>query len=418
MVFSKTLPNGLRIIGQKLPYFHSLSIGVWIGTGTVKETLSEGGISHFIEHMLFKGTQTRSAQDIASQMDSIGAQINAFTSKECTCYYIRATEEYLQEAVDMLGDIVLHSAFDKAEMEKEKGVIVEEILMVEDSPEDLALDLLGETFYKGHELGWPILGTKQSVTGFTREDLIRYVDKHYNPANILISCAGNFDEAELVDAVAKAFNIPASGTEQPWPGKPQRNKKSICVREKDIEQAHIALALPGYDSESSGYFPLLILNNAFGGNMSSRLFQKIREEKGLAYSVYSYTFSYRNTGGMGIYAGTNASQAKAVLNLMIEEINLLRKSGLTEEELTRSKNQLKGSYILANESVASRMTSIGKSMLLLGKTHTEEETIAKIEAVTAESVQAILSDVLDTSSMCASIVGKTGMTEDEISKLW
>lgn len=419
MIIEKKLSNGVTLIAEKLPYFRSLSLGFWIGTGSVKEAKQEAGMSHFIEHMLFKGTEKRTSQEIAAQMDGIGAQINAFTAKECTCYYAKALEEHTEISADVLSDLVLHSSFDPAEMKKEKGVVIEEIAMVEDSPEDLAQDLLSSTYFSGHPLGAPILGTKESVESFTRESLMAYMDKHYTPDNIIIAAAGCLDENKLTDCIEKSFDAkPCEECKKPYPDAPKLEAKRHIAREKDVEQVHISLALPGYPIDDGRYFPLLVLNNILGGSMSSRLFQKIREEKGMAYSVYSYTSSYRNTGMLGLYAGTNANQAQTVLELMLEEMRLLIKDGITDGEFTRSKEQLKGNYILGSESPGARMMSIGKSKLLNGRIFTEEETVSRIEAVTMEGVRDVIPQSFNFDLMTAAFVGRLNGKADEWSKMW
>ncbi len=418
MFFEHTLPNGLRVVAQRLPHLHSVSVGTWIGTGSVKEEDGEAGISHFIEHMLFKGTERRNAQAIAAEMDSIGAQMNAFTAKECTCYYIKATEDRLEESLDMLGDIIGHSKLDPVELEKEKGVVLEEILMFEDTPEDIATEALNGAYYEGHALAKPILGSRESVSAFTPDDLRAYMKEHYGPGNMLIAVAGNFDEDALVDKIARHFGASVSSADKPYPNAPGRPIKRVVAREKDIEQAHVSLALPGYGAEDERYFPLVVLNNALGGNMSSRLFQKIREERGLAYSVYSYTSSYKDCGSLGLYSASNVAQARVVVELMLEELRAVRKDGITEEEFQRSKNQIKGSFILGNESSGARMSSIGKSALMYGRARSEEETLAKLEAVTMENIEEILADVLDESAMVGAFVGKNAAELEKIGELW
>lgn len=419
MFFESALPNGLRIIGQKLPHYQSISLGVWIGTGSVKERDNEAGISHFIEHMLFKGTRRRSAQQIAAEMDGMGAQLNAFTSKECTCYYAKFMGSRLRQAADVLSDMVLHSAFDPEEMKKEKGVVTEEILMVEDSPEDLAMDLLSETFFGKSPLGSPILGTKETVQSFTREGILNYMARHYEPANMLVAVAGDFDEQEITDCVNELFG----SSSQPfpvenYPAPPAPSGKRISLREKDIEQTHVTLATPAFSAEDPRFYPLLVLNNALGGTMSSRLFQKIREERGLAYSVYSFASSYRDTGTLGFYAGTNAGQARTVLDLMLQEMEDVRKNGLSDLEFSRSKDQLKGSYILGNESTGARMSAIGKNKLLYGRVRSEEEIVRSIEAVTQDDIMEIAQTVLSTENMCGALVGKVKGFESDVNKLW
>lgn len=419
MIFNHTLDNGMRIIGQKLPSFNSISVGVWVGTGSVKEVQGEEGLSHFIEHMLFKGTQKRSAIQIATQMDDIGAQINAFTSKESTCYYIKATKEHLEKSVEMLSDMIINSAFDPKEMEKEKGVVIEEIAMVEDTPEDLVMEIMGKEFYKNHPLGQPILGTKESVSSFSQKDIFNYIKKHYVASNMLVSIAGNFEESQIIDLVNKYFDLPKVDYDVPYPRVPTYGKKSLVYAQKDIEQVHTCLVMPGLSPQDDSYYPLVVVNNAFGGNMSSRLFQKIREDKGLAYSVYSFTSSYKDSGIIGFYAGTNANRAYEVVEIIINEIKELKKHGLKADELERSKNQLKGSYILGNENTGSRMVSIGKSMLLNGKIRTEEEVINLIDKVDKNAVNNVIEQIFAFESLYGSFVGKINeLKNTDIDKLW
>lgn len=418
MFYETTLPNGIRVIGQRLPHFRSVSMGVWVGTGSVKERPGEAGVSHYIEHMLFKGTEKRSAQAIAAEMDGIGAQLNAFTSKECTCFYAKSMDVHLEKTADVLSDMVFHSAFDPAEMEKEKGVVCEEILMVEDTPEDVAMELLSSAYFGESPLGKPILGTEESVRSMTRELVTDYLARHYNAGNILVAVAGNFEEQQLYDVLCKYFCDAGSPfPPEPYPSVIVPQGHRFLSKEKPIEQCHICLATPAYCAQDPRYYPLLVLNNALGGNLSSRLFQKIREERGLAYSVYSFNSSYRQLGTLGFYAGTNAAQAKTVLALMLEELHTLRDTGLTEEEFVRSKEQLKGSYVLGNESTGSRMTAIGKRKLLYNETKTEEEILASIDAVSMEDVSAAAKEVLSTDQLAAAFVGKVTGLEAELERL-
>lgn len=414
MFYEAVLPNGMKIAAQKLPHFRSVSLGVWVGTGTVKERPSEAGISHFIEHMLFKGTHSRTAAGIAAEMDRIGAVLNAFTSKECTCYYAKATGEHLNDIAEILSDMVEHSAFDPAEMEKEKSVVVEEINMSEDTPEDVVMELLSAAYFAGSALAHPILGTRESVRSFAREDLLDYTRRHYSPENMLLAAAGNFEEEELYACAQRWFG--AETTPIP-PVEYPRSQPAGGVRtafaQKDIEQCHLALALPGLCPLDAGYYPMLVLNNALGGSMSSRLFQHIREERGLAYSVYSFNSSYRSCGTLGFYAGTGASQGGTVLKLMLDELCDVRAHGLTEEEFVRSRDQLKGSYALANESTGARMNAIGKSKLLYDALRTEEEVTAAIEAVTFEEANAAAKALLDPAQMTAAFVARSEGIEEE-----
>lgn len=418
MIWMETLSNGIRVVGEPIGHVRSVALGVWILAGSVRETAEEAGISHFIEHMLFKGTERRSAKQIAAEMDGIGAQINAFTAKECTCYHIKAMDEHLEKAVDMLGDIVLCSTFDEAEIEKEKGVVVEEILMMEDSPEDISHELLAATYFDRHNLGCPILGQKETVQAFSRKDLTRYIEKQYTPGQMVIAIAGNFEKERLLALLEQHFasHRGERGT-QAYQGAFVPETRRFAAREKDVEQIHIALGLPGFPMEDERLYPLLVFNNFFGGSMSSRLFQKIREEKGLAYSVYSYPSPYRQTGIFVLYAGTGAQTAEQVFSLLLEETRGVKDAGFTEEEFSRSKEQLKGNYILGQESTSARMSAIGKGLLLRERVYTEEEILQRIERVTRENVLDMLPELLDESRMSVALVGRMDGQKERIEGL-
>ncbi|OQB25307.1 MAG: Protease 3 precursor [Firmicutes bacterium ADurb.Bin182] len=406
MIYREKLDNGIRIILEQMPSFRSVSMGVWIATGSIKEVPGEEGASHFIEHMLFKGTEKRSASEIAVEMDSLGGTLNAFTSKECTCFYAKVLDEHMENGADILADIVRHSKFDESEIEKEKGVVCEEILMVEDNPEELVHELLCKTFYADDPLAKPILGTESSVRSFTREKLLAYMDKHYIPSNIVIACAGNFETEKLLDTLKELFGSEMMGRASEYPESFYAAGKKFQSIEKDIEQMHVALAMPGFSIDEEGQYPLFVLNNVIGGSMSSRLFQKIREQKGLAYSVYSYPSSYRSTGYFSLYAGTNEKQADQVVKLMLDELEDIRRNGISRDELERSKNQLKGGYMLGQESTSGRMNAIGKSELLRGVVYTEEEIMQRIERVSMDDVIAIVPHVLDESNISGAFVGR------------
>lgn len=414
MVVRKKLQNGIRIITEPLTHYRSVSLGVWIGTGSIRESAKESGASHFIEHMLFKGTQTRTASDIAAQMDGIGGTLNAFTSKDCTCFYAKVLDEHLEQAVDLLADIVLNSKFDEREIDKEKGVVCEEILMMEDSPEDVAHESLSDVYFEDSALAKPILGSVESVRGFTRDVLFSYMNSHYTPENTVISCAGNVAEARVNELIEERFHAHSGpGRLPPLPHdvKPGNRFKTV---EKDVEQVHICIGMPGYGINCEGQYPLFVLNNALGGSMSSRLFQKIREEKGLAYSVYSYPVSYVGMGCFAMYAGTGEKQAEQVVDLMLDELQRMRKEGLTREEFIRSKEQLKGNFLLGQEGTSGRMTAIGKSELLLGKVYSEQERLAQIEGITMDQVMEILPFVLDDKKICAAAVGRVQAHAEKI----
>ena len=416
MIRQTKLPNGIRLIYEKMEHVRSVSMGVWVDTGSVREMAETAGASHLIEHMVFKGTQRRDAEQIAIEMDAVGGNINAFTSKENTCFYAKVLDEHLDLVSDVLSDITFHSVFDPEELKKEQGVVLEEILMNEDSPEDLASEESNMLFFGDEPLASPILGSKESVRAFTRETLLAYKNEFYVPNNIVVACAGNFEESALIDSVTRWFDISACDREtkpilQRYPG----GKKEKFI-EKDVEQVHICLTLPGFARDSEGQYPLAVLSNIVGGSMSSRLFQSIREKLGLAYSVYSYPTSYTGCGTLTLYAGTGEKQAKEVLSRMIEEIERVRKEGVTKEELTRCRDQLKGSYLLGMESSGSRMNALGKTLLLQKREYSEAETLRRIECVTMEDIERILPVCLDLNEASAAFVGRLKKSKASLSE--
>ncbi len=417
MVFRDKLENGIRVIGEPMPHYRSVSMGVWVDAGSVCENEAEAGASHFIEHMLFKGTERRTAAEIAAEMDAIGGNLNAFTAKECTCFYAKVLDEHLPRAADMLADLLRNSKFDEADIEREKGVVCEEILMTEDSPEDMAHETLCALLYEDTPLAKPILGTQESVRSFTRETLMDYMGRHYMPNNIVISCAGHFEREALMDALNRYFAGGGMGERSPRKVSTLSGGHRFRAVEKDIEQVHLCLGFPGFALDEDGQYALFVLNNALGGSMSSRLFQSIREARGLAYSVYSYPSSYTETGYFALYAGTGEGTAEQVTALILEELEKLRKNGLTKEEFIRSKEQLKGSYVLGQESTSARSNAIGKMELLRSRVYSEEEIMQRIERITMDDVQAILPKVLDANAMCASAVGRVENIAEKLQKM-
>lgn len=402
------LKNGIRVVTEHIPHVNSISIGVWIEVGSKNEDKTINGASHFIEHMLFKGTDKRNAKNIANTIDGIGGHINAFTGKECTCYHVKVLDSHYKLAIDILADILLNSKFDEVEIGKERSVIIEEISMYEDSPEDLVHDLLSQTLYNNHSLGLSILGTRKSLSDLDRKSLLDYMKKYYTADNIVISVAGNFEENRLIEEIKEKFGK-MNGTRRIY-----KNRNTIdynfkrASKIKDIEQTHYCLGFKGVSLlNRKELYPLLVVNNLLGGSMSSKLFQKIREEKGLAYSVYSYPSIYKNGGSLNIYAGTNANQLGQVKELIFSELNELVNKGIQDEELTQTKEQLKGNYILGLESTSSRMSSIGKSELLLNKIYTPKEIISLIDCIDIESVNEIINKVINLNNFASVIVSNT-----------
>jgi len=399
------LSNGLRVVCEKIPYVRSVSIGIWIGTGSRNENTVNNGVSHFIEHMLFKGTEKLSAKGIAETIDNIGGQINAFTGKECTCYFTKTLDTHMQIAFETLSDMIFNSKFDTKDIDIERKVILEEIGMYEDSPEELVHDILTETVWEHNPLGYPILGTLDCLNDIKRENLLQYMDQNYFPKNTVIAVAGNFDDEMLSEMVNKYFGSWESKADAIRTYSDAEFLSRVRIVEKDTEQVHICMGFNGIQNGDNKLYTLLAINNIFGGGMSSRLFQNIRESRGLAYSIYSYPSSYKNAGLFTIYAGMNPEQINVVMELVFDEIRLLKKNGLTSQELEKSKEQLKGSYILGLESTSSRMSSIGKSELLLGRILTPDETLKKVDEIKIEDVNEIVSTILNTDMISFTAVG-------------
>lgn len=405
MIINKKLNCGTRIVLEDIPYVQSVSVGIWVKAGSVDETSKISGISHFIEHMLFKGTENRSAKKIAEDVDKIGGQINAFTGKEATCYYLKTLANNIDQAADILIDMFIHSKFDEEEMEKEKRVVCEEIKMIEDSPEDYAHDIISELVFKGNPLARSIIGNPKSLQRITRKTILKYIGEEYTRDNIVVSVCGSFDPdhvCELFDSKLMALNARKAlkyFDEIDY-------KPNYSVKVKDIEQSHICLGLKGIALDDERYYALMLLNNIMGGSMSSRLFQNIREEKGLAYSVYSMSSSFSNTGYFNIYAGVGHDRIKDALVGIQDELKRLKTDGVTGEELRTAKEQMKGSYIFSLENVNGRMFSLGKNMLLLNRIYTPEEVIASIDAVTLEDIMNISELVTDIHGYSGVLIGR------------
>lgn len=383
-----TLPNGLRVITEEIPHVRSASVGVWVGAGSCFETPAEMGVSHLIEHMLFKGTERRSARQIAREIDGRGGTLNAFTAKEHTCYYAKVLDEHLPIALDVLADMLLHSRFDPAELGREKGVIIEEIRMYEDVPDDLVHDLFAATMWRGHSLGRPIVGTVETVQDLSRDAILAYMKRHYLSANIVIAAAGHVDHDQVVEWVHSAFGeLRDPGGGALWPPAPAEVERPVAVvRSKEIEQTHLVLGTRGLPQEDDQIYALHLLNTILGGSTSSRLFQEIREQRGLAYSVYSYHSSFRNAGNFAVYAGVSPKMVEPVLELVVNLLEEVGRDGVTAEELLEAKEQLKGQIMLGLESTSSRMTRLGRSELALGRVQSPDEIIGRIDAVSLEEV--------------------------------
>jgi len=393
LIQKHTSPNGLRIVQEQIPSVRSVTIGIWVLTGSRNETKLNNGISHFLEHMFFKGTDSRSAQDIAEAFDSIGGQVNAFTSKEYTCFYAKVLDTHKELALEILADMFFNSSFDEEEMEREKKVVYEEIKMYEDTPDDIVHDLLARASYGDHPLGYPILGTEEHLEKFTPDILRNYIKERYTPENIVISTAGNVDES-FIHSIEKHFGSYQSKHDPASIVKPSFLAENI-ERNKDTEQAHLCLGFDGLSIGDGNIYSLIIMNNVLGGSMSSRLFQDIREKQGLAYAVFSYHSSFLDNGLLTIYAGTGNRQLPVLRDTIDKTINKLMSGGLTDKELKNSKEQLKGNFMLSLESTSSRMSRNGKNELLLKRHRSLDEIIQEIDAVSHESINDVIKTVFD-----------------------
>jgi predicted Zn-dependent peptidase len=404
------LPNGLRILTEAIPATRSVSFGVWVGIGSRDETPALSGVSHFLEHLLFKGTKRRSALEISSQIEAVGGETNAFTAKEYTCYYARVLDADLPLAVDVLCDAVAGSILDPADVETERGVILEEIAMHDDEPGDEVHDLFARAVYGEHPLGRLISGTEQTVSAMTRRQIQSFYRRRYTAPSIVIAAAGNLDHGEVVKQVRRALQGSPleSSAAEPAPHRPAgaavRTGTRTLVRHKDSEQAHVVLGCAGIGRLDERRFALGVLNNVLGGGMSSRLFQEIRERRGLAYSVYSYSSQYADSGLFGVYAGCAPSKVDEVLALTRAELAEVAAHGITDAELARGKGMAKGSYVLGLEDTGSRMSRLAKGEFLFGDLLSVDELLARVDAVTTDQVNTLAADLL-TRPMSLAVVG-------------
>lgn len=406
-----TLENGLRVVLEDIPFVRSVSFGIWVKNGSRNEESATNGISHFIEHMLFKGTDKRTAKEIADAMDEIGGQVNAYTSKEYTCYYTRTLDSHFDVALDVLSDMFFNSRFDPADIKKEHNVIIEEINMYEDTPEDIVHDLLQYAVYKSGSLGLSILGTPESIGTFDQDSLKKYLTDHYVPDRTVIAVAGNLKDCNALDKIKETFgNFKDPDIQREKCG--QKYVPSFIKKEKDIEQVHLCLGFPGIASGTDESYAMAAVNTMLGGGMSSRLFQKIREEHGLAYSVYSYHTGFADTGLFAIYAALNPAQTGDVMELILEEVKTLFTEKITKSQLNKTKEQLKSNYILSLENVASRMNSIGRNLLMLDRVVTADELIQKIDAINLDAFYKLCDKVFMMDQMSLSVVGNADLPSD------
>ena len=399
-----TLDNGVRVITETDNNVQFMSMGIWVGVGSRYETKEQWGITHFIEHMLFKGTQKRTAEQISGEVDEVGGQLNAFTSKENTCYYIKTLTENFPLAVDVLTDMFLNSKMDNEEIAKEREVIIEEIKMYEDTPDDQVQDMLSANLWPNHPLGRAILGTEESIAAFDHDMLKAYMQQYYTGSNIVVSVVGNVEHERVVAAIQETLGRIPQGSKNQYI-QAGTTAAGVHCNYKEISQSQICVAMPGVAKEDDRLFPLSILNTYLGGGMSARLVKKIREDEGLAYSIYSYNGSYTDTGAFVISAGTRPENCQRVIDIILAELEDIRQNGITQRELEKAFTQLKGSLFMGLETVNSRMNKLGRSMLAYNRVITPEENVAELAKVTVADVQKLAQEMFQKDKLEITVLG-------------
>ncbi len=410
MIVREVLDNRLRVMTETVDHVRSVCIGVWLTRGSRHEPVEQAGIAHFVEHMLFKGTTTRTAESIAQAIDSIGGQMDAFTAKEYASYYIKVLDDHLPLAIDILSDIVLNPAFNPDDIEREKKVVLEEIKMVEDTPDDLVHELFTQNFWEGHPLGRPILGTRDTVEALNEDVLRQYFQHAYTARNFIVSAVGNVEHARVRDLVFKAWGNLSDGRESPKEEPPTVTPK-VIVRNKDLEQSHVCLGTSGYPQNHDDRYVSYLLNTVLGGSMSSRLFQNVREKRGLAYAVFSGLSAYRDAGSLTVYAGCANHAVSELLEVVVEELRSMKRSELGESELRRAKDHLKGSLMLGLENTASRMSHLARPEIYCERQFGLDETLEGIERVSAADVQRVARELLSNGALSATVLGSVNGLE-------
>ncbi len=399
------LPNGLCVVTERMHHVRSVSMGVWIKAGSRHERPEQNGITHFIEHMVFKGTTTRSAEDIARSIDSLGGQLDAFTAKELISFSCKVLDEHMERAFDVLSDLLLHPVFRDDDIQKEQGVVLEELKMDEDNPDFLIHEIFSGNFWKDHALGKPIIGSKKTIKSFDREALLDYYRRAYVPSNMLVTAAGHLEHGPTVKLVENAFqelDRQAAAVDDPAPS----THAIIALRDKSaLEQVHMCLGVPSYPMADQRRYASYVLNTLLGGGMSSRLFQNIREKQGLAYAVYSELNPYRDTGCLSIYAGTSLESAERVVDSIVKEFREIKNGQITGEELRRAKDHMKGSLMLGLESTSSRMANLARQQLYFGKFFSLDELIESVERITVEQVQQVAADCFNQKQIALTVLG-------------
>jgi predicted Zn-dependent peptidase len=404
-IHREVLPNGLILLSEEMAHIRSVSIGIWLKTGSRDEVAELNGISHFLEHMVFKGTTSRTARDIARQVDSIGGNMDAFTGKETICFNIKVLDDHLPLALDILSDLILNPIFEPRDITREKGVILEEIKMDEDNPDYLVHEIFTQNFWKGHALGRPILGTKETVRAFEQEKLFDFYGHRFVPNNMIISAAGNLNHQRFSELIGERFaalkQVP-NGFHQPEPAVTPR---IITRNKKSLEQVQLCIGVPSHPISHEKRYVSYVLNTVLGGGMSSRLFQKVREDQGLVYAIYSDLNPYRDTGCMSIYAGTSLESTPKVVDSILAEFRELKSEAIMAEELRRAKDQLKGSLMLSLESSTSRMSNLARQQMYFDRFFSLDETIEQIEAVTADQVAEMANALFHPDKIAITVLG-------------
>ncbi|MFZ5651192.1 MAG: M16 family metallopeptidase [Bacillota bacterium] len=407
MIKKEMLDNGVILLTEDIPHVRSVALGIWVNVGSRDEDEKVAGISHFIEHLMFKGTENRTAKQIAEALDAVGGQLNAFTTKEYTCYYAKVLDEHFDLALDVLSDMLFNSKFAKPDMDRERNVIIEEIKMYEDTPDELVHDVFANTIWQMHPLGRPIIGRSEVIKELDRNDIIDYIGKFYVPGNIVVTAAGNLSHDHVLMKISQVFGNLKGDTRPRSLALPVPRQEITC-REKDTEQVHLCVGAPGLPLEHDQIYVFQLVNTILGGGLSSRLFQEIREQRGLVYSVYSYHSSYHDAGLFCVYAGLSKENVGPAMDLIFKEIRDIQRNGVTGRELRRAKDQLKGNLLLSLENVNTRMSRLGKSQLYLGKVVSPEEIVQRIEKVTAGDIVNLAAEKLDPGKFAIASVGPWG----------
>ena len=401
----EVFPNGLTVLTEQMDHIRSVSMGIWVKSGSRHEDPNVNGISHFVEHMVFKGTSNRTAEDIARQVDSIGGNMDAFTGKETICFNIKVLDEHLPIAVDVLSDMVLHPVFDVKEIVRERGVILEEIKMDEDNPDYLVHEIFTQNFFKDHPLGKPILGTKETVRRFDQDAILSYYGGKFAPGNLIISAAGSLNHQGFVDLLRPRFGHLPAGSNGWHDTPPKTNSRIILRNKKSLEQVQICVGAPSYSISHSRRYVMYVLNTLLGGGMSSRLFQNIREKQGLVYSIFSELNPFRDTGMLSIYAGTSRESAPKVVQSIVNELRQLKHVPITPEELKRAKDQLKGSLMLSLESSTARMSNLARQEMYYDHFVSMDEIINRIQAVTVEDLLKTANELFRPELIAVTVLG-------------